>query len=128
MQLSKHPIRSLMAAAIALAALPAMAGESPYSKAVFFGDSLTDAGYFRPLLDPGVQPVTGQFTTNPGWVWAQQVANYYGLNGVPTATARVATTTPWAVPGYRWTRPVAGRDSVAEVASNPLPCRERWQG
>ena len=81
MLLSKRPIRTLMAAAIALAALPAMAGESPYSKAVFFGDSLTDAGYFRPLLDPGVQPVTGQFTTNPGWVWSQQVANYYGLNG-----------------------------------------------
>lgn len=81
MQLSKHPIRSLMAAAIALAALPAMAGESPYSKAVFFGDSLTDAGYFRPLLPADVRPVTGQFTTNPGWVWSQQVANYYGLNG-----------------------------------------------
>ena len=29
MLLSKRPIRSLMAAAIALAALPAMAGESP---------------------------------------------------------------------------------------------------
>ena len=53
MLLSKRPIRSLMAAAIALAALPAMAGESPYSKAVFFGDSLTDAGYFRPLLPAG---------------------------------------------------------------------------
>ncbi|MGE8285844.1 MAG: autotransporter outer membrane beta-barrel domain-containing protein [Stenotrophomonas lactitubi] len=81
MLLSKRPIRSLMAAAIALAALPAMAGESPYSHAVFFGDSLTDAGYFRPLLPADVRPVTGQFTTNPGWVWAQQVANYYGLNG-----------------------------------------------
>ena len=81
MLLSKRPIRSLMAAAIALAAVPAMAGESPYSKAVFFGDSLTDAGYFRPLLPADVRPVTGQFTTNPGWVWSQQVANYYGLNG-----------------------------------------------
>ena len=78
MLLSKRPIRSLMAAAIALAAVPAMAGESPYTHAVFFGDSLTDAGYFRPLLPPGVQPVTGQFTTNPGWVWSQQLANYYG--------------------------------------------------
>ena len=28
-----------------------------------------------------MRPVTGQFTTNPGWVWSQQVANYYGLNG-----------------------------------------------
>ena len=81
MLLSKRPIRSLMAAAIALAALPAMAGESPYSHTVFFGDSLTDAGYFRPLLPADARPVTGQFTTNPGLVWAQHVADYYGLNG-----------------------------------------------
>lgn len=88
MLLSKRPIRSLMAAAIALAAVPAMAGESPYSHAVFFGDSLTDAGYFRPLLPPATQQVTGQFTTNPGWVWAQQVANYYGLNGTPNGNGQ----------------------------------------
>ncbi|OMO39169.1 hypothetical protein BU225_20270, partial [Stenotrophomonas sp. MB339] len=69
MLLSKRPIRTLMAAANAPAALPAMAGESPYSTAVFFGDSLADAGYFRPLLESGVQSGTGQFTTNPGWVW-----------------------------------------------------------
>ena len=80
MLLSKRPIRSLMAVAIALAAMPAMA-QSPYTKTVFIGDSLTDAGYFRPLLPASVQPVTGQFTTNPGWTWAQHVANYYGTNG-----------------------------------------------
>jgi len=80
MLLSKRPIRSLMAVAIALAAMPAMA-QSPYTKTVFIGDSLTDAGYFRPLLPAAVQPVTGQFTTNPGWTWAQHVANYYGTNG-----------------------------------------------
>lgn len=88
MQLSKHPIRSLMAAAIALAALPAMAGENPYSKAVFFGDSLTDAGYFRPLLPEATQGLSGQFTTNPGWVWSQQVANYYGLNKDPNGNGQ----------------------------------------
>jgi len=80
MLLSKRPIRSLMAVAIALAAVPAMA-QSPYTKTVFIGDSLTDAGYFRPLLPAAVRPVTGQFTTNPGWTWAEHVANYYGTNG-----------------------------------------------
>ncbi|HCV95794.1 Esterase EstA precursor [compost metagenome] len=79
MQISKRPLRSLMAVAIALAAAPAMA-QSPYTKTVFIGDSLTDAGYFRPLLPAAVQPVTGQFTTNPGWTYAQYVANYYGTN------------------------------------------------
>jgi len=106
MLLSKRPIRSLMAAAIALAALPAMAGESPYSKAVFFGDSLPDAGYFRPLLPADVRPVTGQFTTNPGWVWAQQVANYYGLNGTPNGNGQNGDN--YAVGGARVSADEAG--------------------
>ncbi len=72
--------RSVMALAVALAAAPAFAS-STYSSTVFFGDSLTDAGYFRPLLPADARPVTGQFTTNPGWVWAQHVADYYGTNG-----------------------------------------------
>jgi outer membrane lipase/esterase len=79
--LRKRPALSLMAVALALAAAPAMAQQSPYSRTVFIGDSLTDAGYFRPLLPATVQAVTGQFTTNPGWTYAQYVANYYGTNG-----------------------------------------------
>ncbi|WP_286069637.1 autotransporter domain-containing protein [Stenotrophomonas sp. 57] len=89
MQLSKHPIRSLMAAAIALAALPAMAGESPFTRTVFFGDSLTDSGYYRPLIQPAdARPVSGQFTTNPGLVWAQFVADYYGTNANPNGNGQ----------------------------------------
>jgi outer membrane lipase/esterase len=76
---SFRPVRTLLAAALALAAAPALA--QTYSQTVFFGDSLTDAGFFRPLLPPQVQPVTGQFTTNPGWVWSQYLADYYGTNG-----------------------------------------------
>jgi outer membrane lipase/esterase len=80
MLLSKRPLRSLMAIAIALAAAPAMA-QSPYTKTVVFGDSLSDAGYFRPLLPASANPIIGQFTTNPGWIWAEYVADYYGTNG-----------------------------------------------
>ncbi|MDX9699305.1 MAG: autotransporter domain-containing protein [Rhodocyclaceae bacterium] len=40
------------------------------SAAVFFGDSLSDAGNFAPLLPPG----TGRFTTNPGPVWSEVFA------------------------------------------------------
>jgi len=99
MQLSKHPIRSLMAAAIALAALPAMAGESPFSRTVFFGDSLTDAGYFRPLLPEEARPVTGQFTTNPGLEWAQFVADYYGTDATPNGNGQTGDN--YAVGGAR---------------------------
>jgi len=78
---SKRPVRSLIATALALAALPAMAAEPAFTRTVFIGDSLTDSGFFRPLLPPAVQPVTGKFTTNPGWVWAEHVADHYGTNG-----------------------------------------------
>ncbi|NLB58642.1 MAG: hypothetical protein GX805_09310, partial [Gammaproteobacteria bacterium] len=45
---------AILAGAIALAAGPALA-EDQFSRTVFFGDSLTDAGFFRPLLPPEVQ-------------------------------------------------------------------------
>jgi len=104
MSSSFRPIRSLMAVAIALAAAPAFA-ESTFNQTVFFGDSLTDSGYYRPLLPASVQPVTGKFTTNPGWVWAEYVADYYGTNAAPNGNgqtgdnyaiggARVAATNP----------------------------------
>ena len=70
----------LAVAAATLAAAPAFAQDSRFSRTVFFGDSLTDAGFFRPLLPPEVQAVTGQCTTNPGWVWAQHLGNRYGTD------------------------------------------------
>lgn len=44
----------------------------PIKEAVFFGDSLTDAGtyWFR-------------FTTNPGFVWSQHVALHFGQSPLP---------------------------------------------
>ena len=76
---------SLLAAALALAALPAavQASDSPFTKTIFFGDSLTDGGYFRPLLIQMVGPngaTIGQFTNNPNYVWSQYLADYYGSN------------------------------------------------
>lgn len=89
MPLLSRPLRSAMALAIALAAVPAMA-QSPFSKTVFFGDSLTDSGYFRPILvqaDPSAS-VVGRFTTNPGWVWAEYVADHYGTNASPNGNGQ----------------------------------------
>ena len=52
--------RTALAAALALGvAAPATA---QFSNMYFFGDSLTDAGSYKPVLPPG----TGLFTTNPG--------------------------------------------------------------
>jgi len=77
--MSPRPLRSALAVALALAAAPALAGE--YSGTVFFGDSLTDSGHFQNQLPPAVRPVTGKFTTNPSWVWAEYLADHYGTDG-----------------------------------------------
>ena len=86
MTLSVSPARTLLAVALALAAAPALA--EPYSQTVFIGDSLTDAGYFRPLLPPSAQPVIGQFTTNPGFVWSQYLADFYGTSAAPNGNGQ----------------------------------------
>ena len=91
---AKRPIRSLLAAAVitvtAAAAAPAFAA-GPYTQTVFFGDSLTDGGFFRPLLPASVRPVTGQFTTNPGLVWSQYLADFYGTRAVPNGNGQTGT-------------------------------------
>jgi outer membrane lipase/esterase len=81
MKHSFSPVRSLLAVALAVAAAPALAGDSPYSQTVFFGDSLTDSGHFRPALVQVGGPsaaILGRFTTNPGLVWSEYLAEYYG--------------------------------------------------
>lgn len=105
---ARHPLCLTVAAALAaLAAAPAFAQDAEtFDETVFFGDSLTDAGFFRPLLPASAQPVTGQFTTNPGLVWSQYLADYYGTNASTAwlatgATPRADTGTNYAVGGAR---------------------------
>lgn len=104
--------RTLLASALTLAALPAFAqsARAPFSQTVFFGDSLTDAGYFRPTLVQLLGPngaLLGQFTTNPGWVWSQYLGDYYGGNaaaawtGNGTPNPTLAGGDNWAVGGAR---------------------------
>lgn len=65
--------------------------DQPYEETVFFGDSLTDSGYFRPLLPASVRPVTGQFVDNPNWVWSQFLADYYGTAANPNGNGQTGT-------------------------------------
>lgn len=74
-----RPLRSTLAVALALAAAPALAGQ--FGNTVFFGDSLTDSGHFQNQLPAAVRPITGKFTTNPAWVWAEYVADHYDGDG-----------------------------------------------
>jgi len=77
------------ATAIGLA-MPAY-GDDQFSETWFFGDSNTDAGFFRPLLPASVRPVTGQFTTNAGFVWSQFLADYLGTSAAPNGNGQTGT-------------------------------------
>lgn len=105
----------MLLAASGLAQAQASEHNRAFARTVFFGDSLTDAGYFRPLLPLQAQPVTGQFTTNPGLVWSQYLANYYAAD---KGTAWLATgAQPRDDSGDNY---AAGGARVAEDVNGPL--------
>ncbi len=118
--------RTLLTAALALAALPAFAQnapKSPFSQTIFFGDSLTDGGYFRPMLINLIGPngaIIGRFTTNPGYLWADYLSSYYGGNANPAWTGN---TTPSPTPGSGSNWAVGGArvkiDSVGGLGYTP---------
>jgi outer membrane lipase/esterase len=106
-----RPIRSVLAAALAFAALPAAA--QTYSQTVFFGDSLTDSGWYRPTLVQVAGPqaaILGRFSTNPTQIWAEYLADYYGTN----ATSANQGGTNWAVGGGR-----TGTDAIGALGPTP---------
>ena len=113
MSQSRKPIRTLLAAALACAAIPALAQDSPFSETWFFGDSLTDSGHFRPVLIQIVGPdgaLIGKFTTNPGLVWSEYLAERYGTD----ATTDGEGGTNYAV-GGAW----VGTDVVGGLGATP---------
>ncbi len=79
-----RPLGTALAVALAAAAAPAAA--QTYSQTIFFGDSMTDTGAFRPALIQVVGPngaLIGRFTTNPDFIWADFLADYYGTDATP---------------------------------------------
>jgi outer membrane lipase/esterase len=85
--------RTLLAGAIALAVSAPAAAQ--FSNAYFFGDSLSDSGNFKSQLPPG----TGKFTTNPGPVWSEVLAQHFGFAALPST----AVGTDYAYGGARVT-------------------------
>jgi len=65
------------------------ASAQQFSQTVVFGDSLSDAGFYRPFLSALGLPAPlvsqlGRFTTSPGPVWSELITTYYG--GTPAAS------------------------------------------
>ncbi len=112
--MSSWPVRAALATALALAASPVLA-DQPFSKTVFFGDSLTDSGYFRPVIVQTIGPqgaILGRFTTNPGLVWAEHVADRYGTEARPNGNGQSGDN--YAVGGAR-----VGVDVVGPLGATP---------
>ncbi len=121
--------RALLAGAIGFVLSTSAAAQFQPSATIFFGDSLTDSGYYKPLLPPG----QGLFTTNPGPVWSTVFANRLGTTANPSNTpngtnyaqggAQVATT-----PGIPPVAPTAAAVPIAAqvqafLAKGPLDPR-----
>jgi outer membrane lipase/esterase len=85
-----------------------------FSNVYAFGDSLSDAGYYRPFLASLGLPASvvsqlGRFTTNPGPVFSESISQFYGVTPGPSNAsggnifaqggARVATASPLTPPG-----------------------------
>ena len=65
------------------------ASAQQFSQTVVFGDSLSDAGYYRPFLTALGLPAPlvsqlGRFTTSPGPVWSELITTYYGGTPAPS--------------------------------------------
>ena len=112
--------RSLLATALALSLSAAGTATAQFSNVYFFGDSLTDAGTYKPGLPPG----TGLFTTNPGPIWAQVFGANYGFTVTPAnqggtdyaqGGARVTGT-----PGVPNTPPTANAVPIATQISQAI--------
>ncbi len=87
----KRVLPALIFSLFAAAAAPSASAQQ-FSNVVVFGDSLSDAGYFRPFLaglglPPSLVATLGRFTTNPGPVWSELVSTHYGVSSPAPSNA-----------------------------------------
>ena len=73
-----------------------LAHANDYSSVTFFGDSLTDGGYFSPIIPGGAQ-----FTTNPDNTWATSFAEQLGTTAVANTFVNPQTGNNYAIGGAR---------------------------
>ena len=122
MSFKKRVIPALIASAMLLGAPQAQAVQ--FTGVFVFGDSLSDAGYFRPFLAALGTPAAtaaglGRFTTNPGPVWSELIVQNYGGRATPSNAggtiyaqggARVQGTPSSQPPGF------AERTSITQIS------------
>ncbi len=73
-----------------------------YTSVTFFGDSLTDGGYFSSITQGSLQIAdSGQFTTNPDNTWATSFAQQLGTTAVANTFGDNQTGNNYAIGGAR---------------------------
>ena len=88
MKIKKRVLPAVLFSLFAAGAASSAQAQS-FSSTVVFGDSLSDAGFFRPFLASLGLPAStvatlGRFTTSPGPVWSELVTQYYGGTPAPS--------------------------------------------
>ena len=144
MSAKKRLIPALIASALAIGAPAAQA--TSFNGVYVFGDSLADSGFYRPFLvsalgyTPAQAAALGRFTTNPGPVWSELIATYYGGNPNPSNAgggiyaqggARITATSTSTPPGFAQ-RPVSTQITEYLAANggsaNPNALYAIWAG
>ncbi len=142
-RVAQRLLPALVASALTFGAASAEA--VTFNGVYVFGDSLADAGIYRPvLLAAGVPAATaatlGRFTTNPGPVWSELVSSYYGGNPNPSNAgggiyaqggARVASTstsTPTGFPQRPVTTQITEYLASTGGTANPNALYAIWAG
>ncbi|HSP86429.1 MAG TPA: SGNH/GDSL hydrolase family protein, partial [Psychrobacter sp.] len=104
--------KSMLAISLSVAG---MAHAELYSSVTFFGDSLTDGGYFSPITkDIYGLAESGQFTTNPDNTWATSFAEQLGTTSVANTYDGSQTGNNYSIGGAR-----AGEETVQVFPTSP---------
>jgi len=104
--------KSMLAISLSMAGL---AHAELYSSVTFFGDSLTDGGYFSPITqDIYGLAESGQFTTNLDNTWATSFAEQLGTTAVNNAFMGEQNGNNYAIGGAR-----AGINTVRTFPTGP---------
>ncbi|MCG3858698.1 autotransporter domain-containing protein [Psychrobacter sp. Ps2] len=91
--------KSMLAISLSIAGI---SHANAYDSVTFFGDSLTDGGYFSSITQGNLGLTeSGQFTTNPDNTWATSFAEQLGTTAVPIVYLGNQTGNNYAIGGAR---------------------------
>ena len=106
-----------LTAVAAACTLAVSAQAQTVSRLYSLGDSLSDAGTYAPTTQLGVAG-SGRFTTNPGLIWTQYLAQSLGLKSDPAVTNQLGQASRTAMGGTNYAQG-GSRVSLPNVGAYP---------